>query len=432
MCGATSKAQFLKSVIFLISIVVTNSVNIQTFTSSSTKSPKNIPTKQPISAPSTPKFPGIGIKLGGKEMGQMAKDRQGYHAALMRARKAREALDDVDEIVDIVDDLDDVSWDKITEMLDDYVDTFDPAPRKPQLPPGLEKKKFVERMNKLMNRPKFKPDITEAVDEVVDVVDEAAEAAKLENLRAIYARPGYRAIEVADEITEVADDVAEVIDEVAEVVDELVDSVDEVADVVDEIATGTAVGAKSVLESTTEVVSEVCTRTKCYQKVVDTPIVAESGTNLIGPAITGVVAAKETYDEYQKNGDSARAVTTFGASIAKTTATGALASKACLSVGFAGPVAYLGCVGSSVIGASLIGAIPDTSTLVNMIHGDVEEKTDSECESNGMKTPDGLTPSCEECKQKSEWESCGITNDEGDDTEVAGNSRCYTYCKKID
>ena len=426
MCGATSKAQFLKSVIFLIGIVVTNSVNIQTFTSSSTQSPKNIPTKQPISAPSTPKFPGTGFKLGGKEMGQMAKDRQGYHAALMRARKAREVIDDIDEVVEIVDDLDDVSWDKLTEMLDDYVNTFDPAPRKPQLPPGLEKKKFIERMNKLMNRPKFKPTITETVDEVVDVVDEAAEAAKLENLRAIYARPGYRAIEVADEVSD------EILDEVAEVVDELVESVDEVTEVVDDIVTGSAVGAKSVLETTTEVVSEVCTRTKCYQKVVDTPIVAESGTNLVGPAITGVVAAKETYDEYQKNGDTARAVTTFGASIAKTTATGALASKACLSVGFAGPVAYLGCVGSSVIGASLMGAIPDTSTLVNMIHGDVEEKTDSDCESNGMKTPDGLTPSCEECKQKAEWESCGITNDEGDDTEIAGNSRCYTYCKKID
>ena len=152
----------------------------------------------------------------------------------------------------------------------------------------------------------------------------------------------------------------------------------------------------------------------------------------IGPAITGAVASYETYNEYQKNGDASRAVTTFGSSIAKSTATALAAVEACGFVGFAGPGAYGACVLSLAVGASVIGTVPDTSTVVDLIHGSVDEENDSECESNGMKTPDGLTPSCEECKQKAEWDSCGITNDEGDDTEVAGNSKCYTYCKKKD
>ena len=410
MCGATSKAQFLTLVVFLTCVVATYSVNVRTIASSSSPTPTNFPTERAIPEPTPPKFPGDGYRLGGEELGQMGRDRQVYHAALKRAKQAREAINDVDDIIDIVDDLEDVSWDKTMEMLDDYVDTFDPAPRQPQLPPGLEKKLFADRMKKLMNRPGFKG-TTDAVDTADEVIEAGADAVDdIDRLREIYSQPGYK---------EVAADAADVVDDVAAGMD-----------VVDDVP---PIGVlHTALEKTTNVVSEICTRTKCYQVVEPLPSPTPPVSTYIGPAITGAVASYETYNEYQKNGDTSRAVTTFGTSVAKSTGTALAAAKACGLAGFAGPGPYGACVLTLAVGANYMGAVPDTSTVVDLIHGSVDEENDSDCESNGMKTPDGLIPSCEECKQKAEWDGCGITNDEGDDSETEGNSLCFTYCEKVE
>jgi len=450
MCGATSKAQFLTLVVFLTCVVATYSVNVRTIASSSSPTPTNFPTERAIPEPTPPKFPGDGYRLGGEELGQMGRDRQVYHAALKRAKQAREAINDVDDIIDIVDDLEDVSWDKTMEMLDDYVDTFDPAPRQPQLPPGLEKKLFADRMKKLMNRPGFKG-TTDAVDTADEVIEAGADAVDdIDRLREIYSQPGYK--EVAADAADVVDDVAagaDVLDDVAAGAD-VVDDIATVADVVDDVAAGAdvvddvAAGMDVVddvppigvlhtaLEKTTNVVSEICTRTKCYQVVEPLPSPTPPVSTYIGPAITGAVASYETYNEYQKNGDTSRAVTTFGTSVAKSTGTALAAAKACGLAGFAGPGPYGACVLTLAVGANYMGAVPDTSTVVDLIHGSVDEENDSDCESNGMKTPDGLIPSCEECKQKAEWDGCGITNDEGDDSETEGNSLCFTYCEKVE
>ena len=81
MCGATLKAQFLTLVVFLTCVVATHSVHVRTLASSSSPTPTNFPTGRAIPEPTPPKFPGDGFRLGGEEMGQMAKDRQAYHAA---------------------------------------------------------------------------------------------------------------------------------------------------------------------------------------------------------------------------------------------------------------------------------------------------------------------------------------------------------------
>lgn len=252
------------------------------------------------SSSSSSLFPGEGVRLGTSPIGQRQTDWQAYRRCL---------LGQTNDVVDVVDLIDESSssWEGFMSYLDDYADTFDPIQTRPQLPPALENKIHIDRMKKLINKPGFRG-VKESVDGASNSVEEVTD--KFKNLMD---QPKFRALSrsasqtAADTLTRMGHDSTQIIGELG----------------------------------------ERCTRSGCITTSPPATPISRASSDVIGPALILIAAAKEGYDDYQENEDVTRSAMITGVSVARSALSTLAATALC------GPGAPICAVGVG-IGTSLM------------------------------------------------------------------------------
>lgn len=280
------------------------------------------------SSSSSSLFPGEGIRLGRSPIGQRERDWQAYRRCLLGQTNdvVDDVVDVVDDVVDVVDDvvvdlLDESSssWEGFMSYLDDYADTFDPIQTRPQLPPALENKINIDRMKKLINQPGFKV-VKESVDGASNAVEEVSD-----KFKKLLDQPEFKGSTVlarsasqtaADTLTRMGHDSTQMIGELG----------------------------------------ERCTRSGCITTSPPSTPISRASSDVIGPALILVAAAKEGYDDYKENGDVTRSAMITGVSVARSALSTLAATALC------GPGAPICAVGVG-IGTSLMS--PSSRQIVD-------------------------------------------------------------------